>query len=161
MAGYGPLVELREVNEEDLPIFFEHQSDPEASHMAAFGAVELGNRDAFAAYWKRILGDENYVVRTILFEAEVAGNVMKFEFLKQATVAYWIGRRFWGKGIATRALRLLLSEVAERPLYARAAKDNIGSVRVLEKCGFELTSEETNFAAARGEDTEEVIMRLV
>ena len=153
-------VKLREVLEEDLPIFFDHQRNPEAGRMAAFGYRELDDKDAFYANWAKILTGENSLIRTILVDGQVAGNVLKFEFLGQTTVAYWIGKEFWGKGIGTRALALLLEDVPERPVYARAAKDNRGSVRVLEKCGFILESKETNFAAARGEETEEVIMRL-
>src|SRR4029453_19193159 len=73
---------------------------------------------------------------------------------------YWIGREFWGRGIATQALAVLLSAVKTRPLYARAAKDNIASLRVLEKCGFTITGYERGFANARGEEIEEVVLEL-
>ena len=75
-------------------------------------------------------------------------------------MSYWIGREFWGKGIATKALAVFLSAVKARPLYARAAKDNIASLRVLEKCGFAITGYERGFANARGEEVEEVVLEL-
>jgi RimJ/RimL family protein N-acetyltransferase len=75
-------------------------------------------------------------------------------------VGYWIGQDFWGRGIATRALRLFLEEVTIRPLYGRAAKDNRASIRVLEKCGFRLCGEDKGFSFARGQDVAEVILRL-
>ncbi len=75
-------------------------------------------------------------------------------------VSYWIGKPYWGKGVATRALSAFLFHVKVRPLYARVAKDNIASLRVLEKCGFARIGEDKGFANARGEEVEEFILRL-
>jgi RimJ/RimL family protein N-acetyltransferase len=47
-----------------------------------------------------------------------------------------------------------------RPIGARVAKDNVASIRVLEKCGFEVAGENKGFANARGEETEEFIFKL-
>ena len=71
-----------------------------------------------------------------------------------------IDRAAWGKGIATQALALLLELVSVRPLYARAASDNAGSLRVLQKCGFKAIGTEKSFAAGRNEDIEETVLRL-
>ncbi|MGD9690306.1 MAG: GNAT family N-acetyltransferase [Phycisphaerales bacterium] len=54
-------------------------------------------------------------------------------------VGYGLGRAHWGRGIASRALELLLAEVAVRPLHARAAASNPASIRVLLKNGFVIT----------------------
>src|SRR5262249_57819156 len=93
---------------------------------------------------------------------EVAGSIGAFVAPWSGTleVTYWIGREFWDKGIATKALAVFLSVVKTRPIYARAAKDNTASVRVLEKCGFTITGYERGFANARGEEVEEVVMEL-
>jgi RimJ/RimL family protein N-acetyltransferase len=55
---------------------------------------------------------------------------------------------------------LLLEVVRIRPLYARAASDNAGSLRVLEKTGFRIIDTEVSFAPARGAEIEETILRL-
>jgi RimJ/RimL family protein N-acetyltransferase len=153
---------LRDVTEGDLPIFFEQQQDPAANRMAAFTAKDPADRMAFADKWAKILGDESITKRTILFGGQVAGNIGAFvaPWSGRLEVTYWIGREFWGKGIATRALAVFLRAVKARPLYARAAKDNIGSLRVLEKCGFTITGYERGFANARGEEVEEVVLEL-
>jgi hypothetical protein len=75
-------------------------------------------------------------------------------------VTYWVDRTQWGKGIASAALQILLVETAERPLYARAASDNIGLLRVLEKAGFRRIGANRDFAPGRGEEIEETILRL-
>lgn len=151
---------LQDVTESDLPVFFEQQLDPVASRMAAFTAKDPANRDSFTAHWTKILGDETITRKTILLDGHVAGHVVSFERFGKPEVSYWIGREYWGKGLATRALLEFLSHVKTRPVYARAAKDNIASVRVLEKCGFTILGEDKGFSNARGEEVEEFILEL-
>ena len=127
---------LRAVQDSDLPIFFEHQRDPHSVSMAAFPARE---QEAHIAHWMRIMDDHSNILRTILFDDRVAGNVVSWNGAEGREVGYWIGREFWGRGIATQALRLLLEEISARPLIAHAARHNLASRRVLEKCGFALT----------------------
>src|SRR5688572_21361367 len=131
-------VQLRDVLESDLPIFFEQQNDPEANQMAAFPARE---RDAFMAHWKKIMAAEPVALKTILFNGDVAGNLVSWMASDQQEIGYWLGKEYWGKGIATKALAAFLGHVMERPLYAHVAKHNIGSRRVLEKCGFKIDGE--------------------
>lgn len=134
---------LRPVEPSDLPTFFEHQRDPVAVRMAAFPSRE---RDAFDAHWAKILKSPTGFIRTVLFEGEVAGNVLSFELDGRREVGYWIGRNLWGRGIATRALSLFLEIETTRPLYGHVAKANVGSIRVLEKCGFDSAAEENEDA---------------
>jgi RimJ/RimL family protein N-acetyltransferase len=144
-------VRLRPVAAEDLPVFFTHQQDPVAFEMAAFRPRE---RAAFFTHWKRILEDAAMTARTILLDDDVAGNVGCWEHEGERQVGYWIGREFWGQGIASRALALFLDEVTLRPLWARVARDNRSSIRVLEKCGFVRVGEE-----AGGDGVTELIYR--
>lgn len=153
-------VSLRDVTPDDLPIYFEQQRDPEANRMAAFTTQDPDDREGFMARWAKLLADDSRISRTILYNGQVAGNIMSFPLFGEPAVGYWLGREFWGKGIATRALAAFLGEVTVRPLYARAAKDNAGSIRVLEKCGFKITGEDKGFANARGQETEEFILTL-
>jgi RimJ/RimL family protein N-acetyltransferase len=150
-------VTLRDVTEEDLPVLFEHQQDPDAARMAAFPTRP---RDAFFEHWRtNILGNDAVGKQTILFDGRIAGSVLSFDLLGQPAVGYWLGREFWGKGIATRALAEFLGLVETRPLYARVAKHNVGSIRVLEKCGFEVCGEGT-FTGLEGEEVEEFVFEL-
>lgn len=153
-------LQLREVIETDLPIFFEHQLDPEANHMAAFTARNPSDKDAFMAHWSKILANDSIIKRTILCDGQVVGNIVRFEHEGKPEVGYWIGKEHWGKGIATNALSQFLAVVTERPLYAAAARDNLASIRVLEKCGFAITGYGKGFSNARGEEIEEAILEL-
>lgn len=130
---------LRDVEASGLPYFFEHQLDPEATHMAGFPAR---NRESFMAHWNRVLENESVVKKTVLFEGEVAGNIVSFVNSGHREVGYWIGREFWGRGVATRALAGFLRLEARRPLYASVARNNVASIKVLENCGFRISGEE-------------------
>ena len=55
---------------------------------------------------------------------------------------------------------MFLDDLKSRPLYARATKDNVASLRVLEKCGFTICGDDKAFANARGEEIEEAILEL-
>lgn len=124
---------LRDVEEADLAIFFEHQLDPDSHEMAAFLPRD---RVAFMSHWDTILSDEAVFKKTIVLRERVAGYVVSFEQSGRRLVGYWVGREFWGKGLATRALLDFLTQIDERPLYAYVAKTNGASIRVLEKSGF-------------------------
>jgi RimJ/RimL family protein N-acetyltransferase len=151
---------LRDVTDSDLSTFFEQQLDSEANRMAAFTRLDPADREAFEKHWSKILGSETATVKTVLCDGEVAGHVASFEHFGKEEVTYWIDRQYWNKGIATEALLAFLRLRKRRPLFARAAKDNVASVRVLEKCGFSVVGSDRGFAGARGEQVEEVIFEL-
>jgi RimJ/RimL family protein N-acetyltransferase len=153
-------VSLRKVLEEDIPVFFEQQLDPQANEMAAFTSREPSDRQAFEQHWERLRSKQDVFVRTVLYNGQVAGHIVKYVQFLEPEVGYWLGREFWGRGIATRGLELFLGEIQERPLNARAAKDNLASIRVLEKCGFRKTGESKGFANARGAVVEEAVFIL-
>jgi RimJ/RimL family protein N-acetyltransferase len=154
------VVALRPVADGDLDAFFEQMRDPQAIWMAAFTAEDPDDRNAFDTHMARVRSSPDVTMRTVTYDGRLAGSVASFDFGGQTEVTYWIDRALWGKGIATRALALLLELVPARPLYARAASDNAGSLRVLQKCGFMAIGTENSFAAGRNEEIEETILRL-
>ena len=152
---------LRDVDNADLPIFFEYQLDWEANQMAAFTAKDPTDQEAFTAHWQRILADTTVIIKTIISSEQVVGSVLSYEDQGKPEVSYWLGKAYWGKGIATWALKeFLVHHNRTRPIYARVAKDNLGSHRVLEKCGFTVIDETRGFANARGEEIEELLLEL-
>jgi RimJ/RimL family protein N-acetyltransferase len=128
------VVTLRPVEAGDLPVLFEHQRDRVANELAG---VPARDHEAFMAHWERILADEEVLIRAIVAGARLAGNVLSFEREGRREVGYWIARELWGRGIATAALAAFLEVETRRPLYAAVVERNLGSLRVLEKCGFE------------------------
>jgi RimJ/RimL family protein N-acetyltransferase len=150
-------VRLREVREEDLPVFFAHQADEEAAAMAGFPSRDRG---AFMAHWSKLMGDETVGKRTVLVGETVAGNVVAFDHEGRREVGYWIGREHWGRGVATRALEAFLAIEERRPLYAVIAPQNVASARVLHKCGFTVCAGELPPAALDGEGAGDVTFVL-
>ncbi len=153
-------VALREVRPTDLDRFFEFERDPVSAYRAAFTAEDPNDRVAFDRLWRKILADPSVRNRTVLYRGEVVGNVALFELLGRPSVAYWIDRRWWGQGIASRALQLFLAEVSQRPVYARVVHDNLASQHVLRNCNFVQVGVDRGFARARGAEVEEQIWRL-
>lgn len=154
-------VELRTVTEEDLPVLFQVQSGPEGQWMAAFTDPRTASdQDAYLRKWRRLLADGTVTTRVVVAGGETVGSVGCFEMDGEKEVTYWIREDRWGRGLATAALSALLTEVTSRPLYARAAADNAGSVKVLERNGFVPVGEDESYAEARGAVTRELIFRL-
>jgi RimJ/RimL family protein N-acetyltransferase len=151
---------LRDVAESDLPIIFEHQKDPEANRMAAFVSRDPSDREAFVTHWTRILSDPDAMTKCIVWNGQVAGTVAIFPWDGKPHVTYWIGKEFWGNGIATQALTELLRIVDSRPVYASTAGDNVASMRVLEKCGFIRRGSARAFARIRDAEIDEVFFEL-
>jgi RimJ/RimL family protein N-acetyltransferase len=133
-----PKIILRPPLETDLPVLFEQQIDPEASQMADFPSRDRG---PFMLHWEKIMKDRSVTIRVILYKGKIAGHVLSWKQEYQQEVGYWLGKEFWGKGIASQALTEFLTEMKIRPLYAHVATHNIASKRVLEKCGFEVLDE--------------------
>jgi RimJ/RimL family protein N-acetyltransferase len=125
--------------------------------MALFPARE---RDAFDAHWRKLLADETLTKKTIVHEGQVAGNVVSWPQDGRQLVGYWVGREFWGQGLATAALAELTEELATRPLYAWVARSNPASIRVLEKCGFEPVDSRAEHDERLGVIVEEVLLEL-
>jgi RimJ/RimL family protein N-acetyltransferase len=146
---------LRGVSEEDLPVFFEHQQDDDAQRLAASPGREW---DAFVAHWRtRVLAEPSSRVRSVELNGRVAGYVMCWEHGGKCLIAYWFGKEYWGRGVATAALaEFLTAHEDRRPLYAYVACANVGSFRVLEKCGFQVPGTSTTGA----DGVEEVLFRL-
>lgn len=160
-SAFSSRIVLRDVIESDLPVFFEQQRDPEANYMAAFTSRDPADRDAFDAHWSKILADETVTPKTILFDGDIAGNIASFQFDGELTIGYWLGKAYWGRGIATQAVSAFITLLETRPLYARVAKDNAASLRVLQKCGFVISGEDKGFANARSQEIEEYILTRV
>lgn len=147
---------LRNVTESDLPILFEQQLDPEATAMAAFPSRD---RKAFMAHSAKIMADETLIFKAIIFEGQVAGSIFSWVMDGEWEVGYWLGKEFWGRGIATQALTEHVSMVQTRPLMAHVARHNIGSRRVLEKCGFKVIGED-KYTNPAGVEVEEFVLKL-
>jgi RimJ/RimL family protein N-acetyltransferase len=155
-----PVIALRPIEDADLDALFDQMRDPEAVQMAAFTAEDPDDRDAFDDHMARVRSSPGITLRAVTRDGRLVGHIASFPFGDQTEVAYWIDRPAWGCRIASQALQLLLALETARPVHARAASDNIASLRVLQKAGFKIIGTESSFAPARNGVIEETILRL-
>jgi len=153
-------LKLRPSEPSDLEFFFQFQLDKEAGYLAAFTPKNATDKDAYFEKYTKHMNDPAINMQTILVDDIIAGSIAKFEMNGDTEVTYWIDRRFWGKGIATAALKTLLAIENTRPVFGRVAFDNYGSQKVLEKCGFVKIGTDKGFANARQAEIEEFIYKL-
>lgn len=153
-------ITLKQTKTADLEHFFIFQLDKEANFLAAFTAKDPTDKRTYFGKYTKLLNDPTINMQTILADETVAGSIAKFEMEGDAEITYWIGKDFWGKGIATAALKAFLTIENKRPIFGRVAFDNVGSQKVLEKCGFVKIGADIGFANARQTEIEEFIYRL-
>lgn len=151
-------VRLRDVELADIPALFANECDPDAMEMAV---AYPRYAEEFEAHWAKVRSDRSVVAKAILVDGTLVGYVSCFKLDGQDAVGYWIAKPYWGRGVATRALALLLELVTIRPLHARAARRNIGSIRVLQRCGFVITGYQTSIDVDRFPACEEAVLILL
>ena len=154
-----PVIALRPVADADLGPLFDQMRDPESVRMAAFTPDDPDDRTAFDAHMARVRTSPGITHRAVTCDGQLVGSIAAFVLDGRTEVTYWVDRAAWGRGIASRALELLMDLVPVRPLYARAASDNVGSLRVLQKSGFKIIGTENSFAPGRNSIIEETILR--
>lgn len=153
-------IKLRPTETAVLDILFQFQLDKEGGYLAAFMSKDPTDKAAYLAKYIKLLNDPTINNQTIVLDEIIVGSVAKFIMEDEAEITYWIDRKFWGKGIATKALTALLAIETIRPIFGRVAFDNVGSQKVLEKCGFEKIGNDRGFANARQAEIEEYIYKL-
>lgn len=148
---------LRPTTVNDLDTLFQFQLDKEGGYLAAFMPKDYDNKTAFIEKYTKLINDPTVNNQTILIDDEIVGSIAKFIMFNEAEITYWIDRNYWGKGIASIALKTFLEYEKTRPIYGRVAFDNIGSQKVLEKCGFNKIGTDKGYASARQTEIEEFI----
>ncbi|MEE9432390.1 MAG: GNAT family N-acetyltransferase [Melioribacteraceae bacterium] len=151
---------LRKTTDEDLETLFLYQTDEESNQMAAFTSENPNDRNAYFDKWLKIIINPKINMQTIIHDNLIVGSVLHFDMMSETNVSYWIGRKHWGNGIATMALKLFIEQVNKRPLFGRVAYDNFGSQKVLVNCGFKTIGEEYGFANAREKEIKEFLYKL-
>ncbi len=137
------MIELREFVESDSDVLAELADNNNVSNY-------LTNTFPFPytledAKWWIETGSKVGIHRAITLDGQLVGSVGATagvgEREKQASVGYWLGEPYWGKGIAVTALQSLVSGIFENTdivrVYAWVFQPNTRSARVLEKAGFE------------------------
>jgi RimJ/RimL family protein N-acetyltransferase len=160
MAKPVNTMRLRPVEDKDFDVIFEMMRDPVAVRLAAFTAADPNDRKKFNEHIEMLCRSAEISFFAIKVNAQCVGTIATFPDDDDREVTYWVARAFWGNGIASQALNLLLQREQTRPLSARAASSNERSIAVLKKSGFVETGQEISFAEAPGADIEETLFTL-
>jgi RimJ/RimL family protein N-acetyltransferase len=153
-------VALRPIEDFDLDALFDQMRDPESVRMAAFTAKDPDDRESFDIHMSTVRARPDVTLRAVTRDGLLVGSISSFIVEDRTEITYWIDRAVWGHGVASEALALFLKTVVVRPLYARAASDNVGSLAVLRKAGFTIIDTEVSYAPARRTEIEESLLRL-
>lgn len=154
-------IELRDLDDDDLDAIFEMMRDRVAVEMAAFTAADPDDRAVFDEWIARERAAPDVALYVVTENGGFAGTAALFSADGDREVTYWIARHAWGRGVASEALRILVSREPERPLFARVAAENAASLAVLTKAGFTEVSRDIEFAPGVGREVEEIVMVLV
>lgn len=160
MANNYPDIKLRTTEISDLDFLFQFQLDKEGGYLAAFMPKDPADKVAYIEKYSRLLDDPTVNNQTIIIDNTIVGSIAKFVMGGDTEITYWIDKKFWGQGVATKALKEFLIIETIRPIFGRVAFDNFGSQKVLEKCGFEKVGTDKGFANARQMEIEEFIYKL-
>lgn len=153
-------IKLRPTEKADLETLFEFQLDKKGRYLAAFMPKDPADKSAYINKHTKLLDDPSVNNQSILLDNVILGSIAQFEIQGKAEITYWIDRKFWGRGIASKALKEFFSIISMSPILGRVAFDNFGSQKVLEKCGFIKIGSDKGFANARQTDIEEFIYKL-
>lgn len=153
-------IELRALDDDDLDAIFEMMRDRDAIAMTAFTADDPDDRDAFGAWIARERSSADVLLRVVTENGGFAGTAAAFTVGADREVSFWIARHAQGRGVATAALRLLISREPVRPLFARVPAHNAAAIAVLTKAGFTEVSRNAAFAPGVGRDVEEIVFTL-
>lgn len=131
---------LMPITEADLPTLFTFESDPVASQMADFPSRDEA---VFYQHWQqKVIAVPDAIAQGIWLQDKLIGSMLSWYNPKDSLIengrliGYWIGREYWGRGIATQALELFLPLLPKEPLFAYVAAHNIGSLKVIKRYGF-------------------------
>lgn len=153
-------IKLRPTEVTDLDTLFQFQLDKEGRYLAAFMPKNPTDKTAYLTKYTKLLSHPTVNNQTILIDNIIVGSVAKFVMEDKAEITYWLDRKCWGQGIATKALKKFLDIETTRPIFGRVAFDNFGSQKILEKCGFLRIGSDKGFANARQTEIEEFIYKL-
>lgn len=135
---------LKERTEETVRIYFEKANTAEIKAVLPQKAKTV--EEALEDYQQTLLPGAASYGRTIWLDQNYVGDIwcygIQMEEEPDAMISYCVFEKaFWGKGIATEAVTIFLREISEKfqieTVGAFTFLNNIASIRVLEKNGFE------------------------
>lgn len=171
MIVKGKRIDLRVLAHEDAPSLSHHANDPE---VAMFTKIPhpYGEQDAldFIAHAQQQLRCMQGLKLAIVLKQsnEVIGVISLCDIdyqHKKAEIAYWLGKRYWGRNIMKEAISLMLThgfyDLGLNKIYAVVMHPNSASVKLIEKCGFSYEGRMRQHVFKRGQWLDHLMYSLL
>jgi ribosomal-protein-alanine N-acetyltransferase len=141
----GERLLLRRFTLDDAPAMFENwASDGEVTKYLTWPTHQnMEDSKAVLSDWvPKYDEDDGFYLWAIALDGVVIGSISVVDSsdkIEKAEIGYCIGRSWWGRGVMTGALGLVIDylfrEVSVNRIYARHDPRNAGSGKVMQKCG--------------------------
>lgn len=144
----GGNIRFRPLDTKDTEAIHSYASDENVKRFIGWPLMKT--QEETRSYVEEMLKRESagtHLYASIVLKAtqEVIGTAMLFNFDREANhaeIGYVFHGKHWGRGYGSEAVALMnafaFDNLSLRKLHARVVDANVGSVRVLEKNGFEL-----------------------
>jgi ribosomal-protein-alanine N-acetyltransferase len=139
------MIKLRGMESEDKNLLIRYLNNQDVVRFLS-SKIPQPYTDQDAEWWVEVGSKQGGTVRAIEYHGLFCGVIgavrQHFEYSHCAEIGYWLGREYWGKGIATEAVikltQLVFADSKLQRLYAPVFSANKASMRVLEKAGYKL-----------------------
>ena len=157
LAGEG--IRLRPWRDGDQEALARHANDPEVARnlLERFPSpYRLRDAEAWIARQKQTSEPTTQFAIEVAGEAGGGIGVQRLDdvYRRTARVGYWLGRLYWGRGLATQAVRLVTGYAFATFDFERLEAEvfdwNLASCRVLEKAGYDFESRQTRRIVKHG-----------
>ncbi|HNX56335.1 MAG TPA: GNAT family protein [Prolixibacteraceae bacterium] len=130
----------------DVEALLKYAGNPKITQFMSDGFAGVSTPEGAAKFIVFANSGSDKIYRAIQVDGQIVGGigvmVQTDIYRKNAELGYWLAEPFWGKGITTKAIEMLVSEATEQlditRIFARPFHTNKASHRVLEKAGFRL-----------------------
>ncbi len=159
---------LKKWEEPDTGALIRFAGNPQITQFMSDGFAGVSTPEGAAKFIAFANSGSDKIYRAIEVDGQVVGGigvlVQTDTHRKNAELGYWLAEPFWGKGIITKAIEMVVSESFERldisRIFAKPFHTNKASHRVLEKAGFRLEAVLKKAVFKNGEYLDECIYAI-
>ncbi|MDP3914022.1 MAG: GNAT family protein [Bacteroidota bacterium] len=152
----------------DAESLVKYAGNPKITRFMSDGFSQISTPEGAANFIKFANSGFEKIYRAIEMNGEVVGgigiSVQADIYRKNAELGYWLAEPFWGRGIISKAIPLIVAEAFETfeisRIFAKPFHTNFASHRVLEKSGFMLEAVLKQAVYKNGEYLDEYIYAI-
>lgn len=156
---------LRPWQIEDVDNLIKYGNNPHITRFMSDGFSNIFTEERAKAFIDFANSGNNKLYRTIEINDEASGGIgvmiQPDIYCKNAELGYWLAEPYWGNGIISCAIAMIVDEAFQsfdiNRVYAVPFATNAASQRVLEKAGFKLEARHEKKVFKNGEYLDELV----